>query len=170
MNRLHNDLSQLERDFIDMVYVQLKSFQVCSQLLKIDLAKVRQLNTELEPVWRPITKIRNTWKTKQVGGDFWDFYYWCLTAEKRCNYCGITKEDLEKLHSIGLINKRKTRGKSLEIDRKQANEKYGNIDNLTYSCYWCNNAKTDTFTEEEFKIIGKAISQVWEQRLGNDNR
>jgi hypothetical protein len=64
-----------------------------------------------------------------------------------------------------LNNKRTTRGRTLEIDRKIADESYSNIANLTYSCYWCNNAKTDTFTEEEFKIIGQAIGSVWKQRL-----
>ncbi|KOH46766.1 hypothetical protein NC99_04170 [Sunxiuqinia dokdonensis] len=34
-----------------------------------------------------------------------------------------------------------------------------------FSCYWCNNAKTDTFSSEEFKIIGKEIGKIWEKRL-----
>ena len=55
----------------------------------------------------------------------------------------------------------------MEIDRKISEEKYDNFSNLTYACYWCNNAKTDTFTEEEFLIIGKSISYVWKQRLAN---
>ena len=29
-----------------------------------------------------------------------------------------------------------------------------------------NNAKTDEGTYEEFKIIGKAVRKVWEERLG----
>jgi hypothetical protein len=29
----------------------------------------------------------------------------------------------------------------------------------------CNNAKTDEFTEKEFKQIGQAIKAVWEERL-----
>jgi len=57
------------------------------------------------------------------------------------------------------------KSESLEIDRKVATDSYSNLANLTYSCYWCNNAKTDTFSEEEFKIIGQAIGQVWQQRL-----
>lgn len=55
----------------------------------------------------------------------------------------------------------------MEIDRKISEEKYDKFSNLTYACYWCNNAKTDTFTEEEFMIIGKSISYVWKQRLTN---
>jgi hypothetical protein len=74
-----------------------------------------------------------------------------------------------------LNNKRsKTRGKTLELDRKIPNESYNNIENLALCCYWCNNAKTDTFTHEEFLIIGKSIGTIWQQRLfssknGNEN-
>ena len=32
-------------------------------------------------------------------------------------------------------------------------------DNCVYACYWCNNAKTNAFTDVEFKPIGKAISK-----------
>jgi hypothetical protein len=31
-----------------------------------------------------------------------------------------------------------------------------------FSCYLCNNAKTETFTEAEFAKIGKVIEAVWE--------
>jgi len=37
------------------------------------------------------------------------------------------------------------------------------------SCYWCNNAKTDEFTAEEFAVIGKAIAMVWHDRLRESN-
>lgn len=33
------------------------------------------------------------------------------------------------------------------------------------SCYWCNNAKTDEFTFEEFEEIGKSFGLVWNKRL-----
>lgn len=132
---------------------------------------IRKLNKDLEPHWRPITISFNKWRAKGIGGNFWDFNYWLLITEPHCHYCGITQNELTRLHSSGLIdNKRTTRGRTLEIDRKMPNEPYNNIQNLTYSCYWCNNAKTDTFTEEEFMIIGNAISKIWKKRLNNDNR
>lgn len=159
------ELDNLERSFIDLVYIQLKKYEEAAKILAVDSARIRQLNKELEPYWRPITIIRDKWKIKKIGGNFWNFYHWYITAERRCHYCGIRQEELDLLHLIGINNKRSSRGKSFEIDRKNAEEKYSNISNLTYSCYWCNNAKTDTFTEEEFIIIGKAISIVWKQRL-----
>ncbi len=166
MDRTLKDLSKQQQDFFNTVYIQLNTYQKAAELLNVDNKTISQLNISLEHIWRPITKVRDKWKLKEIGGNFWDFYNWYLTAEKKCHYCGITEEDLNELHKIGINNKRITRGRTLEIDRKIADEKYSKIENLTYSCYWCNNAKTDTFSEEEFKIIGKAIGIVWNQRLG----
>jgi len=170
---MHRHLNHLDKDqqlFIDSVYIQLKTFQQTAKELGIDISKIRMLNNELDSIWRPITAIRNKWKSKKIGGNFWDFYDWVKTTKEACHYCGITKEELYRLHLIGIDNKRSTRGKTLEIDRKVANESYSNLTNLVYCCYWCNNAKTDTFSEEEFMIIGKAISHVWKKRLENDTR
>jgi hypothetical protein len=33
------------------------------------------------------------------------------------------------------------------------------------ACYWCNNAKTDEFTAEEFEHIGIAIGELFKERL-----
>lgn len=170
MERHLKHLDKLERDFIETVYIQLKTFKQASELLMVDISKIQQLNKDLDSIWRPITKIRNKWKAKKLEGDFWDFYDWVKTTKECCHYCGVTQVELDKLNQIGITNKRSTRGRTLEIDRKIPFEKYSNISNLTYSCYWCNNAKTDTFTEEEFKTIGKAISTVWKQRLAYNKK
>ena len=69
---------------------------------------------------------------------------------------------------IGQIRKKTLRGWKLEVDRLNSNFEY-NSDNCVMACYWCNNAKTDEFSKDEFKIIGNAISLVWKSRM-NDNR
>lgn len=94
------------------------------------------------------------------------FQWWDRTP-KVCEYCSLTETALEELRcKPGHINKRyPQRGKSLEIDRKQSNLPYSVIENLSLACYWCNNAKTDTFTEDEFRPIGQAIKLIWENRL-----
>ncbi|MGY3214029.1 hypothetical protein [Mucilaginibacter sp. HD30] len=169
MDRTIQNLSELEKKFVDTVIINSKSYAESALLLAVDRKTIIRLYAELESCWRPLISVRNKWKSKKIGGDFWDFYHWYLSAEKCCRYCGITEEKLAELHLIGLVNKRTSRGRTLEIDRMVSSEQYANIGNLTYSCYWCNNAKTDTFSEEEFKIIGKAISTVWKKRLNNDN-
>jgi hypothetical protein len=164
-NQLLTNLTELEFKFIDCVYIDLNKYNETADKLNISLSDVQELNKRLDPVWRPISKIRAKWKAKNIGGDFWDFYIWHNKAEKQCYYCGITPDELNHLHEIGIVNKRETRGRVLELDRKKPNEPYSDLNNLTYSCYWCNNAKTDTFTEDEFKLIGQAIRQVWKKRL-----
>lgn len=91
-----------------------------------------------------------------------------LVKEESCLYCGITIKDLEKLAESKKNFKKNERGWSLEIDRKDSNLEYTK-ENCVMSCYWCNNAKTDEFTAEEFALIGNAIAQVWYERLKKSN-
>ncbi|GHV17311.1 hypothetical protein FACS189493_4710 [Spirochaetia bacterium] len=103
---------------------------------------------------------------KKITRPFEELYEWYEQQEKKCCYCGITEAEISQLFDAGhLIAKHPTRGRHLEIDRKKAERYYDDFDNLTLACYWCNNAKTDTFTYEEFMGIGKAIAQIWKTRL-----
>lgn len=100
----------------------------------------------------------------------YNLFLWFDTTPKVCYYCSLPENTLEELHNQqGHINKRfPQRGKSLEIDRKQADLPYSNIQNLVLACYWCNNAKTDTFTGPEFILVGRVIKTIWEIRLGRN--
>jgi 5-methylcytosine-specific restriction endonuclease McrA len=111
-----------------------------------------------------LPKLKEKFLAKFISIDsFLKFYE---TTEKRCEYCKITEEDInlllkhKKLYTKSLFN----RGKSLEIDRKDSSKSYEES-NIVFCCYWCNNAKTDEFSEDEFKQIGSQIKIVWENRL-----
>jgi hypothetical protein len=56
------------------------------------------------------------------------------------------------------------------VPRQQLTKWYDDLDNLVFACYWCNNAKTDTFTFEEFKQVGEVFRNIWQKRLENDTR
>lgn len=88
-----------------------------------------------------------------------------LLSQKICTYCGITEDQINKLGiAKKLCNKRaETRGYTLEIDRMSPNKEY-TIDNCCMSCYWCNNAKTDEFSVEEFKEVARSINAIWKSR------
>jgi len=90
-----------------------------------------------------------------------------MIKNKKCSYCGISEDDIESLgKKEELYNKRSdTRGYTLEIDRKEANDEYTE-ENCCMACYWCNNAKTDEFSVKEFEEIARGINKVWEKRLG----
>ncbi len=46
---------------------------------------------------------------------------------------------------------------------------YDQLNNVVLACYWCNNAKTDTFTYEEFKEVGKVFANIWKYWMENEN-
>ncbi len=87
-----------------------------------------------------------------------------VKATKKCDYCGITLDQINTLVIQRKLFKKNERGFSLELDRKWPNREYSR-ENCVMACYWCNNAKTDEFTHEEFKPIGEAIGQALRARL-----
>lgn len=109
-------------------------------------------------------------KIELSNDKIYELFLWWERQFKVCYYCKLPEAELERLHNQpGHINKRyPKRGKSLELDRKDPHLPYSDIDNLVLACYWCNNAKTDTFTSEEFMEVGKVFKEIWKKRLGMD--
>ena len=83
-----------------------------------------------------------------------------------CAYCHITQAQFETLIQAGQIQTKRlrTRGTSLEFDCQIPELGYTE-GNVVLCCYWCNNAKTDEFSEQEFQPIADALALVWRQRL-----
>ncbi|AEV34221.1 hypothetical protein Oweho_3270 [Owenweeksia hongkongensis DSM 17368] len=94
--------------------------------------------------------------------DFDEFTKIC--GSDHCTYCKITMSDIDTLASCLELFKKNERGWKLEMDRKNSNFEYL-PENVVMACYWCNNAKTDEFTDVEFMVVGEAIGQVWKSRL-----
>lgn len=96
---------------------------------------------------------------------FEDFLNWYDEEifNQGCNYCGTTNEQslyLYEMQRNGIrpdATRGGKRGKRLELDRVNPNLPYDNLDNLVWCCYWCNNAKTNFFTHDEFMPIARAI-------------
>ena len=92
--------------------------------------------------------------------------------EKGCYYCGITNSESNILFELQQSGKRNNatrggkRGRRLELERKNPSKPYDELENLVWCCYWCNNAKSNFFTEEEFipiaEKIGKALKKIIE--------
>lgn len=87
-----------------------------------------------------------------------------------CSYCGITQKQINDLDNYEKENNQdygltiRARGKKLEVD--QISPKDGYVDgNIALCCYWCNNAKTDTFSVKEFKEIARGINVAWNMKL-----
>jgi len=84
-----------------------------------------------------------------------------------CHYCKKSDFYLTQLRKEGKIYTKQFRGYTMEIDRLQPNYEYTPA-NVVLACYWCNNAKSDEFSEGEFTDhIGPSIEQVWDDRAKN---
>jgi hypothetical protein len=85
-----------------------------------------------------------------------DFYDW-FTVEntKGCHYCGLKEEEQIKLIERELIKSKRfstssgKRGNRLEVDRKNSEGDYSK-ENCVLSCYFCNNDKSDVFSESQY--------------------
>jgi len=135
-------------------------------------------NQKKQKIERKISK-KGIVKDKLIAGfnltTFDQFYNWFNkeSFEKGCFYCGTTIKTSEALYKIqqdGLrpdATRGGKRGKRLELDRVDPNLPYDNLDNFVLCCYWCNNAKSNFFTKDEFepiaKEIGKSIKKIMEQ-------
>jgi hypothetical protein len=92
-----------------------------------------------------------------------DFISWYINKPKKCYYCRCTEENIKKFREITESKRYVTRGKSFEIERLKDDGYSEN--NCVLACYWCNNAKSDVFTPEEFKPIGRVIGKVIRSKI-----
>ncbi|MEA3476466.1 MAG: hypothetical protein U9R23_08525 [Candidatus Cloacimonadota bacterium] len=83
-----------------------------------------------------------------------------------CYYCGISEAQIEMLANNSKIKTKRfySRGKTMEIDQKKSENGYKKC-NIVLACYWCNNAKSDEFDEDEFQPIANGIRETWNKRL-----
>ena len=160
------NMTEQQQQFIWLAFAEKKKYPEIAKELNVSRKVLTDWAKRFESEWRPLSEIKNLHKRKNIGIDFKTFYEWykSIGTDKKCYYCGVTEAEIEVLNKEQPLTKR-ARGKILELDRREPNASYDEINNLVYSCYWCNNAKTDTFTDKEFKEIGKVISSIWQKRL-----
>ena len=98
------------------------------------------------------------------------FIKWYIKQKDECHFCHITEEQsfryYEHLRKSGYrTTLNSTRGKSFEVDRLDNKGLYTDK-NCKLVCYYCNNAKSDVFNEQQFVSIGKAIGDQIEKVVG----
>lgn len=153
--------------FLELAVIKQKKYAEISKELNVDRKTLSEWEVQLKPLMKNLSNLRKIWIKKFKTTDFNKFKIWYESTQKKCYYCKITEQDIELLlrHNLIKTKRIKTRGKKLEIERLEPNEKYDNLDNLVLCCYWCNNAKTDEFSKEEFINIGQLIGNNWNNRL-----
>jgi 5-methylcytosine-specific restriction endonuclease McrA len=168
-----NELEKFEiEDHLNSLkeYIQVYWQQEENKVFKIRKRVIEDIYKDMKD-WKQVNKmnidsllkyyIKNTFSKVFPRKDFDQM----LEQEQQCEYCHITKEQIDDLiDKEKLYKKHITRGWSLEIDRKEPNHEYTK-DNCVWCCYWCNNAKTDEFSYNEFEKIGNEIEKIWHDRL-----
>lgn len=111
-------------------------------------------------------EIKADYDGRFISYDEFEEFFGKDDGPRRCEYCKITEQEIKMMIENGLITTKRlnTRGRTMEVDRRRPNGEYTK-DNLVVCCYWCNNAKTDEFSEGEFILIGETMQKIWENRL-----
>ncbi|MFA9392550.1 MAG: hypothetical protein ACERKD_22255 [Prolixibacteraceae bacterium] len=160
-------MTEQQEQFLHLCLVEQTDYKTISQKLNVPRPTLTVWYEELKAERQKIAQIRILWTRKKISIPFSEFYNWYLTHNEKCAYCEITEEEIKQLLDSGKLTTKRiaTRGKKLELDRKNPDMNYDDLDNLVFACYWCNNAKTDTFTEAEFLEIGQVFKNIWKARL-----
>jgi len=97
----------------------------------------------------------------KIDFTFEEFENWYRNQPKVCHYCGLTEtEQFEVIQSGKLTSNRffteqnGKRGRFLEIDRKNPKGSYSE-GNCVLCCYFCNNDKSDIFSESQYKSFNE---------------
>ena len=98
-----------------------------------------------------------SYKAKPFNMERQEFIEWYNAHPRTCIYCEIPEKDL------GLIKDGHNNTPFLTVDCKD-NESGYNLENIVLCCYRCNSLKSNVFTFEEMKIIGRVfIKPKWEK-------
>lgn len=126
-----------------------------------------KLNTDLQEELRSNYKI--LFVTEYFPFSEFEKIYDRDPKHRICHYCKKSDQELTELRKQGKILTKKLRGYTMEVDRRRANFEYSK-ENIVLACYWCNNAKTDEFSEDEFlEHIGPGIEHIWNDRAKNSS-
>ncbi len=183
----------IDRSFMQLLRYKIYDEIICQNESSLDVGSFlvsEEIKSKFATLYDPIKKLRNVnretriflsnnkitiknYKKKYIkyfekeNLSYEDFQSIWDNGDRRCAYCGISEDQIKILINGGKILTKRlyVRGKTMEIDRIDPNGEYDKK-NIILSCYWCNNAKTDEFDLDEFKIIAKEINHIWSKRLG----
>lgn len=120
----------------------------------------KQLDNERQSEIQDIKRVRSLYHNKKGMEGFGfegfnSFYKWYKTQYQaqngKCYYCKTDEKVIANLFETKFQNrKRTTRGKHLEVERRDSNDNLYNSENCVLACYFCNNDKSDIFDEQEY--------------------
>jgi 5-methylcytosine-specific restriction endonuclease McrA len=156
----------IKEKFLQLAVVKQMKYEDIEEELGILRAEFSPWWNELKEERLVLTEIRDLRNRKCPDVNFQEFKEWFDSKGRVCHYCKISQEEFNQLWDVKSEEQltKRLRGRKLEVERLRPNDDY-TLDNMVACCYWCNNAKTDTFTEKEFLKVGKVFGEVWKARL-----
>lgn len=148
-------------DFYTTVYFQQQLEVIISNGMTVNEV-YHTMKTKKNELQNEIEKFRKNY-ISHFSKVFEEDKFYNLLDQEECAYCRLTEKEIRVLAKGKQLHKKVERGWKLEIDRLNSNLEY-KPDNCVMACYWCNNAKTDEFTAEEFMEVGNAIRKIWDKR------
>ncbi|MEZ4978680.1 MAG: hypothetical protein R2772_05220 [Chitinophagales bacterium] len=134
----------------------------------------KQIDNERQDELKEMRRIRQLYNNKQGENfeftNFNEFYKWYITQfEKQkacCYYCKTEESVLTKLFEKKYTSvKRPNRGKHLEVERRDSDSNKYNKDNCVLACYFCNNDKSDIFSEDQYFEYLKDRKQFFDKQF-----
>lgn len=159
-------MNDLQKKFLRLAVIEQLTYDQIETILSINRKTFSSWWNEFKEERLRLVEIRDLWKKKCPEINFDEFADWYNKATKKCFYCKIRPDEIDDLWKKYPKLTERNRGRKLEIERLKPESPYSDISNLVFSCYWCNNAKTDTFTAIEFKRVGDVFQEIWKKRLG----
>ena len=175
---MKQETKKIKRVIFERYYIELnRANQVCQDLIieRVDfIMYCKQIDIERNDEIAEMRRLRGLYnnKLRLYKSDFEfhsfkEFYYWHLkTFEKQngeCYYCHTRESTIATLFKKKFVSaKRRTRGMHLEVERKDSEGNKYSPENCVLSCYFCNNDKSDVFTEEEYRRYLKNRKQFFD--------
>ena len=137
---------------------------------------VKQIDKEKVDEIKEMRRIRQLYHNKKGANfefeNFSDFYKWYLAQYEKqngcCYYCKTEESVLFELFTKRYTStKRTNRGKHLEVERRDSKSNKYNKDNCVLACYFCNNDKSDIFSEAEYFEYLKDRKQFFHRQLNS---
>ena len=109
-----------------------------------------------------------------------DFKTWYVNHPKTCHYCSLKEEESQEIVHLGLLTSKRFpfegktrrgvfRGYWLEIDRKNPDGPYSE-ENCVLSCGFCNNDKSDVFSDTQYLEFREDRVGFLRRLLKNENK
>jgi hypothetical protein len=168
----------IKEKIFDKYFVNCEKAELICKDLEIKRAEfseiVKQIDNERPEVLKEMRRIRQLYNNKKGADfefkDFNEFYNWYLTQFKKqnacCYYCKTEESVIAELFANKYTStKRPNRGKHLEVERRDSDSNKYSKENCVLACYFCNNDKSDIFSEKEYFEYLKDRKKFFDKQL-----